>query len=232
MNDSSRMLFEQAQDNSPADYATINIGEGKEWITSRLYIGCVLLERMRGLKCLVFVENKKNVFGRFVAVSPISEVRWALAMRYPWLEAAFVKAYSDEFSSDIPNITKQEHFKLIKSTDGALEPHRAAQILTKYISTLQQQPMQTAEDEEWVALSDNKKEHAKWVTNKVLHRFLPGEAFSRWTYVNLDAPKKERLDSVVRRCGSYIATVGPDRDFIKLIDRLEILEAIATSSLE
>src|SRR5262245_43722653 len=55
--DSSPRLFEAVKDATPADYALIEIGNGDEWLTSRLFIAAAMLERMRGVECLVFVER-------------------------------------------------------------------------------------------------------------------------------------------------------------------------------
>ena len=91
------MMLEQAQSTLPADFAVINLGSGQEWITSRLFIAAVMLERMRGVKVFVFLESTPGTTRRFVAVAPLSLVRWSLAQRFPWLEAAWVRAYLSVF---------------------------------------------------------------------------------------------------------------------------------------
>ena len=52
ISDSSRMMLEQVQSGTLADYATIDIGTGDEWLTSRLFIAATMLERMRGLQVM------------------------------------------------------------------------------------------------------------------------------------------------------------------------------------
>ena len=102
IHDSSRILFQQVQYNTPADYAVIDLGEGREWLTTRLFIGAVMLRRMRGLECFVFLETAMNVDRRFVAVADARQLRWALARRYPWLEVAFARAYAETASGATP----------------------------------------------------------------------------------------------------------------------------------
>src|SRR5580765_4530184 len=85
--DSAATLLEQVQMATPADYATIHLGHGDEWLTSRLFIAATMLERMRGLQVLVFVESVDTIDRRLLAVVPVAVVRWALARRYPYLEA-------------------------------------------------------------------------------------------------------------------------------------------------
>lgn len=71
ISDSSRMMLEQVQSGTLADYATIDIGTGDEWLTSRLFIAATMLERMRGLQVMVFLESTTTTHERFVAVAPV-----------------------------------------------------------------------------------------------------------------------------------------------------------------
>ena len=89
---SSRSMQQQVQSTAPADYAVIAIGQGDAWLTSRLYIAAVMMQRMRGVQVFVFVERAASVERRLLAVVPVGQVRWALAQRYPWLEAAWMRA--------------------------------------------------------------------------------------------------------------------------------------------
>lgn len=43
-------LFEQFEDETAYDYAVVDLGVGNQWLTSRLFIFAVVLERMRGLQ--------------------------------------------------------------------------------------------------------------------------------------------------------------------------------------
>jgi hypothetical protein len=99
ISDSSRMMLEQVQSGTPADFATISLGAGEEWLTSRLYVAAVLMERMRGMQVFVFVERTHSSDRRLVAVASLRQVRWALARRYPWLEAAWARASLSVFPS-------------------------------------------------------------------------------------------------------------------------------------
>jgi hypothetical protein len=85
-------LIRLLKKDSTADYFVINLENGDKWITSRLYIFSIILQRMRGLRCFVFVETTQNVRNRFVGIAETDKVRWALARKYPWLEKAFNKA--------------------------------------------------------------------------------------------------------------------------------------------
>ncbi len=61
--DSSRGLFRIVESTTPLDYAVVALGEGKEWITSRLFIAAAMLRRMHGIKAVVFTEAEQKYLG-------------------------------------------------------------------------------------------------------------------------------------------------------------------------
>lgn len=151
ISDSSRMMLEQAQSTMPADYAVIDLGAGEEWLTSRLFIAAVMLERMRGVKVFVFLESTPTVAHRFVAICTLSEIRWSLGCKYPWLEAAWLRAYTTVFPAyapagvAVPNgaawlpdpLTINPAPSPIQSFTGALEPWSARNVVSQFIQLLQ-----------------------------------------------------------------------------------------------
>ena len=102
ISNSTRMMLEQVQSGSLADFAVVALGAGQEWLTSRLYLAAVMMERMRGVKVFVFVERAPNTERRFVAVASVQQLRWALARRYPWLEAAWASVQLSMFPAAYP----------------------------------------------------------------------------------------------------------------------------------
>jgi hypothetical protein len=84
LSDSSRQMIKQVQVGTPADYAIIDIGAGREWLTSRLYVAAAMMERMRRVQVFVFVESMPGVERRFVALASLRQVRWTLAQKHPW----------------------------------------------------------------------------------------------------------------------------------------------------
>jgi hypothetical protein len=91
--DSSSQLMDAIVQETSTDYALVDLGGGSEWLTSRIFILAVLLERMRGLRCVVFVETQNGVRGRLVGLAAPRHIRWSFAQQWPWLEAAYVRAY-------------------------------------------------------------------------------------------------------------------------------------------
>jgi hypothetical protein len=236
--DSSHTLFQQAQDATPADYALIDIGLGDEWLTSRLFIGAAMLERMRGVECLVFVGRDGAIDRKLLAVVPLRRVRWALAQQQPWLEAAFALAYAEtQLSARAPQFppvgsihSTPPHQSYIKSLTGGLEPWIAGQLVKRFIELLQDTSAGTGTD--WVSLSHGRMEHASWVTTALLQKMLVPEAFEMWAFEDRDKTRAERAKAVVRRKGHFVALVNSDRQFLRLIDRRGLLEDIALKTDE
>jgi hypothetical protein len=60
-------MLEQVQSGTPADYAVIALGDGREWITSRLYVALIMTQRMRGVQVFVFAEHAATTEKRLVS---------------------------------------------------------------------------------------------------------------------------------------------------------------------
>src|SRR5215203_3828331 len=149
-------LFEQIRDETASDYAVIDLGEGKKWLTSRLFIFAVMLQRMRGLRCFVFLETSGGIRRRFVGMAPPDVVRWSLARRYPWLESALANAYSNVLAHEI------------RSVQGGLDPHVANNVVMAFLADIQQAQAPAAQDNtKWVKVKNPQGnqtwEHARWL---------------------------------------------------------------------
>jgi len=244
ISDSSRMLFEQVQEQTPADYAVMDLGAGEEWLTSRLFVAAAMLERMRRVECLVFIETAAGTDRRLVAVGDTRQLRWALARRYPWLEVAFARAYAEVSPTGQPNqlpapLTVQSSAAFITSETGGLEPHTAAQLVGRFIAAIQRPatsppllppgaapPQPPVADPEWVTLKNGPDERSQWVTRALLRELLPEDAFQAWTDLPREAPRAARLRAVLLRRAPFVALVGHDGCFFRLIDRRALLEDV------
>jgi|GEM_PF-2410981 len=168
ISDSTLNMLEQAQSKVPADFAEINLGLGEEWLTSRLFIASVILERMRGVQVFVFLEKTPATRRRFVAVAPLAQVRWALAHEAPWLEAAWTRAYLGEvFPGTPPKDAPKDANGVpipppigaewlldprklpmrpspIESRSGALDRYKARQVVSRFFELLQEREVPPA----------------------------------------------------------------------------------------
>ncbi len=246
ISDSSRAKLERVQSRAPADFAVIAIGKGQDWLTSRLYLAAVMMARMRSVKAFVFVERSPDTGRRLVGVASVSQLQWALARRYPWLEAAWARVqislFPQPFFANAPQLpvgaqwlphpgTLSMPQPVIQSDSGALERRQARQCVSSFIDLIQRHyvPAPGVSDPEWVTLRDATKERASWMTHELLESLLPQEAFNACVYMMRDAPRAKRTRAVLRRADPFVALVESNREYACLATRQALLEEIAAS---
>lgn len=215
---SSRDLESQLASLGLMDYAVIDLGDGKRWLTSRLFLFAILLERMRGLRCLVFVATVGGDPRRFVGLASPTELRWVLARNFPWIERAFASAYQGALST----LPADQSF--ILSDSGALDPSVVSGLIAAFLSPIQM----TVSQPGWIPLSGNTSwEHADWIDNKNVDSYL-GEALQRSAVTgSADRSKEEIANAILRSKGDFVALLEPSERFMKLIDRRAIIEQLA-----
>lgn len=253
ISDSSRTMLDQAQSTLPAHFAEIDLGSGEAWLTSRLFIAAVMLERMRGAKVFVFLESTPTRRRRFLAVAPLAQVRWSLAQQFPWLEAAWARAYLIVFPPNPPSAIEAPKGAAwlpdprtlsmtpspIESSSGALSPWQARQVVSQFLTLLQESASSSTAAtvapappqirmQPSVMLGSAMLERASWITRELLETLLPGEAFDLWTDAGRDAPRMRRTRGVLRR-PTFVALVQADREYVRLVNRAVLLEEIAAS---
>lgn len=212
-------LFRQFRSPGKSEYAVVNLGAGKEWISSRLFIFAVMLQRMKSLKCMVFVYDTDQLKKIYLGCAGIDNVRWSFAARQPWLEAAFAKAYSEKLP--IPPLLTP--FDWITSDEGALSPDNAEAIVRRYVEILLESPP-AAETPNWVKIG-NTFEHATWVTADGIVQTL-GRHLMRESVVKLE-DKKTNATAILKCSGPYVAMTSENGEFASLINRAELLEKVA-----
>jgi len=236
-------LFEQFKGSVPLDYALIDIGDGKQWLTSRLFIFAIMLERMRGLQHLVFVETTSDVQKRFLGIASPREVRWKIAMLNPWLEPAFAKAlFSMQYLGYVPNPAQQlkvpdspPHLYNILSVKGALETSAAESLVIAFLKdpNIQRNVAPGGTEVDWEEITRRNKtsfwEHAHWIDrNWILKRddIINRNAFCK---SSPDDSPKEQTQAILRRKGAFIALVDEEKQFEKLLDRHDLLEKVVAN---
>lgn len=184
-------------------------------------------------------------------------MRWSLAQQFPWLEVAWARAYLSLFAPAVQNLNAIPNVanvlpdartwnitpSPIESWSGALNPSQARQVVTAFVTLLQQpvQPAQTqmqqaqpaepaqTQMQPSVMLGSVTRERASWVTHGLLETLLPAEAFDVWAEEGRDAPRMRRTRSVLRRAAPFVALVRNDREYVRLVNRAVLLEEIAAS---
>jgi hypothetical protein len=214
-------LFKQFRSSRKDEYAVINVGEGQEWISSRLFVFSVMLQRMKCLKCIVFLYKTPSANSAYLGTANIDRVRWAFAARQPWLEAAFAKAYAEA----APNPQQVAPFTWIANNNGALQPEQAENIVRRYVQLLLLTsaaiPPSPATD--WVKIG-NTFEHSKWVTADEVEQAL---GIYLWRdSVHQQESKKDLLRNVLKCSSPYVAILSDSGDFQALVNRAELLDKI------
>lgn len=227
--DSSRQLLAQVQSTMPADFALIALGEGHEWLTSRLYIAAVMMERMRGAKALVFVQSTESVERQFVALISPRTLRWLLAMKYPWFEVALARAEAQLYQHDDPTTIDQSR---ILTETGAINAGNAQELVSKFLAHIRRQPPGPSPDrgteKGWVHLPQY-TERAEWVTRSLLYSLLPEGAFEAHIKPAPDHSRARKSRALLRCRAPFVALVGEDGRFLRLLNRQFYLEEVAAA---
>jgi hypothetical protein len=212
--DSGAALIATLTDPAPAECTVVDLGDGKEWITSRLYVVVTLVARMRGLRVMVFTASGSG--GRqFIGSAQPEQVRWALAAAYPWLEVAHVRAWNSQMGALHPGTVERADVPITR--DGRLDSWRAVQIFEAYKQELQA-PVPPPGASGWLDLSGN-WERAEWVTSALLGRVL-GECLNlRGVHHDFDTPAEELARRVLRFPFDYVPTVDRVGNFLRVVAR-------------
>jgi hypothetical protein len=138
-------LFGDQGSIAKADFAVINLGSGTSWLTSRLFIAAAMLEKIRDIKVIVFLENTPTTQRRFVAIADVRELIRALGKRYPWLEVALARANLKPLCSGYgPSNAKAPDGAVWLPDPLTYQPHayldqdRNAKVVNEFIGSLQE----------------------------------------------------------------------------------------------
>jgi hypothetical protein len=233
-------MFAQLDTELPAPYLVVDLGAGREWLSSRLLIFAALLRSMRQTRVLVFVETAGTTRGRFVGLAAPETVRWALAHAYPWLERAFASSYAQATAAPAPG-TDPEPF--VSDAGGRLRSDVAHRLTTNFVFAVQQgaPPAGGAAaiaPPDWVVEQrpgEQFAEHASWLTGGDIEQLL-GDALHRFAYVRQEhaAPPADSARAALRLPGEdVVALVDEQHRFRDLVvNRREVLEVLAADAVE
>jgi hypothetical protein len=193
-------LMEQLELPIVADYLVVNLGDGRNWLTSRLYLFARLLHE-KGVRSFVFVESMCGVTGRFVGTADLKALWRSLGRSFDWLESAF---------------------------DGSQSwPGGVQHCLVAYLVAVQGDTP-GVDGDDWVFLeSGNKWEHARWVDTLRLRELL-GEGLSSARVVCAEElSQTDQIRRVLAKEGPLVALVDDDRRLQTVVDRFRLAETVA-----
>ena len=235
VNDSTAMTFmSQLRDQAGGDYAEVNLGAGREWLTSRLFIMAIVFARMKGVRAFVFLDKSGDTRKRFVCWCDIGAVRWALARRYPWLERAYAEAYAQVLGNQ--NVFVVDPRGKLGFQFSQQDPGPSIELLREFLQRIESPPapLPAHEAKEWVALDSTPpvSEHASWLDGELLDDLLGKDCNASAVRSSEIRGKgaKEQLQVLLAVPGRYVAVTAEDGRFEHLVDRSALLEQAAKSA--
>ena len=234
VNDSYMMTFrDQLLEEGSWDYAEVDLGDGRQWLTSRLYIMAIVFSRMKGIKALVFLKSSGKLHNRFVCWAEPEKVRWALAKRFPWLEQAYADAYSTLFP---------QYQAIVVSNEGRLgtasnpeNPEPGISLIREYLIRVQaSSPPPPVNVGEWLPISTEAAapityEHARWLSTRELEDILGADCNKSMVVSEqmTSTTGRDQIQRVISVPGDFVAVVGDGQKFGYLADRTLLLEQVA-----
>lgn len=226
-NGNSKPFFQELLNNGSADYVVVDLGKGQEWLTSRLFLFALILGMVRNLRTLVFLESSNGVRRRFLATANPSDVYRTLALRYPWLEEAWLQAsaaqYSRESSEADGARTSSHRQPLFSGADVEMVKGFAHD----FIQRIQRTAVPPVEDQDFYLKGGTPTEiweKTQWMDGERLERDLAGCLQYDWCENSPDRPPRAIASSVTRRHAPLVALVDSDRRFLGLVDRYALLD--------
>lgn len=231
-------LFRQMEEPGALDFATIDLGVGESWLTTRLFLFALLLERLRGLRCLVFVHTDNDIGQIFLGIAAPVSVRRALTSAYPWLDAGVAEATWDAIPKDGPTDAARprqttETYLHAALTGPAAQGTASAQAAA-FLRYVQTETDPSAYD--WLPLKtkageEPRWEHAVWVKTEAIFNGVLRDAVRQDACV-VDQPgwkHADRLAAVLAKEGEFVALLAdhPRGRFSRLIDRAALLDRVA-----
>ena len=232
--DSTAMTFSaQLRQGRVADYAEIDLGAGQEWLTSRLFIMAIVFARVKGIRCLVFVETSGNIRRRFVGSAKPEKIRWALAKKYSWLEQGYAQAYSAVING--PNQAFiVDRLGRLGSQSSADDPQASLELLKQFLQQVQSPSgFMPPGAPDWIEIdpAPPTMEHTSWLTSADIESML-GEDLNRSYLRSSELRSKRGADQVrmfLATPGQFQAVVGDDGRFEYVLDREVLLEQVSRS---
>jgi hypothetical protein len=217
-NDSAkRTLLRMLREPGLREYSVINLGEGNEWISSRLFIFAIMLQRMKGIQCIVFLEGSPP---KFLGLASPEHVRWSLAQDQPWLEQAYANAYAS-------NLYYQQEESFIVSKYGALDGQTADNVVRNYIQRVTQSPTtpMPLTVRPWATLG-NSTEYGTWLFSSGIQRIL-GETLRKEMIVE-SSDRRTEAKALLQCSAPYVARVKSTGEFISVISRVGFVNEMTT----
>jgi hypothetical protein len=233
--DSKSVLLDQIQERRIIDYAIFDLGDGNQWLSSRLYLFTRIFYMMCRIRCIVFVDQHQEIRNHFVGVADPIQIQNTLSDLFPWLEEAFANVYTThpfakKTSSNNNQTLEQFVIQFIKKiTDPSKFP---------VPSESSYSPVKKISQDGWAYLKktnalENTWEHAEWLDTKKIDELFR-EVLNKSFIGKMDMITKsneEQTKMILRTDGNFVAILDQNQRFEKLIDRQKLSNETARNLL-
>jgi hypothetical protein len=211
-------LLRRIRETDPSYYLLVDIGYGRRWLISRVFLFSFILWRIGAIRCVVFVETSFRHTQRFLGTAEPERVCAALGEKYPWFKATIEEGWS-RAAQAIPTNTM------------ALPRYTAERLVGEFLydSRIRRDaPPSYPPDRfnEWEEVPIDKErrfwEHSKWLNKKHLDEDLRPIFFDREESKLVDSsesPASQRNLGLLRRQLPFVALVNSAGEMKYLVDR-------------
>jgi hypothetical protein len=252
VNSSSMPVFVlQLTNKGTADYAVVDLGNGKKWLSSRIFIMTILYHLMKGVKGIVFLESTEITRKKNVGWAEPQKIVNAFTRRYNWFGEEYIKAYLsltiDEKVNDLRKTGDNNavsanvvytHFDIF--SDGHLSykyfspdnPYLSIRLMQEFLQRIQKSELLPVDKPNEYVLVDSKPdtyEHSRWIDAGKLEDLL-GTDLCRSSVRLSDLKslsKSEKLRAFLSLPNRFVAVTSENGRFEYLIDRDVLLEEVA-----
>lgn len=232
----SHSLFDQLAKADPAGALVIDLGEGREWLTTRLYLFCAVLEQLRSVQCVVLLHaargKQRQVLG---AVSP-NAIRRALAIEEPWLESTYASAWHDVVGVQGPpgTVISTATADDVKPRGIAMNTQAAMEVARAFVRLNQRHKSPENESDQWQEFTESLTgaiqpttfwEHTQWIRAAALPRSVSAVLDTR-SIVPVDpagSPSNEKRSMMLQE-GDFVILAHRDGTLRGVVHRATLLD--------
>jgi hypothetical protein len=238
----SKSLFEHLAKLAPSEVLQIDLGNGREWLTSRLYLFSALLERLRGIRCVAILRTKEDRNSQAVGSMSPAAICATLAADEPWLEQTYASAWHEVFGVvpaapiALGNVSAAD----VTFPKNRLDSETAQQVAQAFIRLSQRFTEPIDRGGEWQSFepphtgseSITVWEHTQWIDPAALPKPL-SRALDTTSVVQVDPT--ERHNDLKRRIllqeGPFVMLVERDGTLRGMADRASMLDQAIRAGL-
>jgi hypothetical protein len=242
-----------------ADYVVVDLGTGDQWMTSRLFIFALLLDRGLGVPSMVFVRIQNGIGNLFSGLAETTavwrrlEAEYGQALRQSRYDPTVFELVSlgrvhglhqeyrekmlagEEDRSLTENLLSE--FSTLVPIFDLSEPDAGAQLLGNFLHhPWVSRPLEPDAQPEpgWIGFREQRRqERAEWIRDEAALRRILGPAWRRPAVVQEDEfGDAEIYRRALLKEGNFVAVVDSRERFIKLIDRMAVAEAAGRAAAQ